>query len=119
MEIPFEDYTDDLDEQLLVRLGFCGCGIPDDCMLFVRDYLELMKKRSDENDDLSTTDTWMENSKKMDDLIREHPRELEYIFYYWLDDKRLTEHGGSVPGWIDGDGYEVLDKLNQWSEENK
>ena len=76
-------------------LGWCGCGRPDDALLFVRDAL------------------W-----RIDGHI---PLELDtgpaYFVYYVLDEKGLTEHGVGVPGWLTDKGRKLLEDLNEWAEQ--
>lgn len=38
------------------------------------------------------------------------------FFYYFLDTKDLTDHGGSVPGWLNEKGDALLDELTEFLE---
>jgi len=38
---------------------------------------------------------------------------LMYFMWYWFDKEELTEHGGSVPGWLTKKGLGMLNKLNK------
>ena len=39
-----------------------------------------------------------------------------YFVYYVLDEKELTEHGTSVPGWLTEKGLTLLQDLNEYLE---
>ena len=88
-------------------LGFCGCGEPDEALSYVHKALQIV-------DDLSrlvhgkkiTYEQWEENNK--DEFVNDGAM---YFMWYFLDNKGLTEHGGSVPGWLTAKGKELLSDL--------
>lgn len=99
-------------------LGFCGCGMPDAALEYVRKALQIV-------DDLKqlvwkkkiTYEQWEERKKEV--FVNDG---AEYFMWYFLDNKKLTEHGGSVPGWLTKKGIELLADLTELSEfpcENK
>jgi hypothetical protein len=55
--IDFEEknYCVNIDEELeciiLERLGFCGCGLPEDAIIFIKAYIDLLIKHNDERDE--------------------------------------------------------------------
>lgn len=80
-------------------LGFCGCGCPDDALHFVGDLLELI-------------DSGFENANFINDAEKIFSNTgLQYLVYYFLDDKGLIEHGGSVPGWLTDYGKDFLKEI--------
>lgn len=86
-------------------LGFCGCGMPADALEYVRKALQLV-------DDVviwgdrSAHEQWEERKRELfsDDGA-------EYFMWYFLNDKGLTDHGTSVPGWLTDKGIELLSDL--------
>lgn len=93
-------------------LGFCGCGMPDDAVEYVRKALQLI-------DDLTqlvyeeklTIEQWKEREKL---IFTDYG--AEYFMWYFLDNKKLTEHGVSVPGWLTEKGTELLSDLIELSK---
>lgn len=94
-------------------LGFCGCGRPEDALVFLRDvlrHIQLLKAVDFSPDtppgELSFQE-WQERGRQIgsDGAL--------YFAYYVLDKKGLTEHGGSVPGWLTPAGKELLQDLEE------
>ena len=92
-------------------LGFCGCGMPDVALEYVRKALQIV-------DDLKqlvyekklTYEQWEERKKKVF-----ANKGAEYFMWYFLNNKELTEHGVSVPGWLTKKGIELLADLTELS----
>ena len=84
--------------------GFCGCGNPDEAMIFIHNVLQLINQEKG----------W---GNEMQCLI---PSEGVYYFVlYTLDDKKLTEHGTSIGGsWLTPKGKEVLADI-EWCLQNE
>ncbi len=80
-----------------IVLGFCGCGSPDDVMLYVRDYL--VKQQGNE---------WG------------NYEDIPYMFLaYWASHNGFTEHGTTVRcSWLTDKGEELLADIN-WCVENE
>jgi len=74
-------------------LDFCGCGNPDSALEYVRDVMQNIKGKDFD-------------SRKYDGK--------EYFVWYYLDNKELTDHGSSVPGWLTEKGEEFLEDLNEY-----
>jgi hypothetical protein len=92
--------------------GFCCCGCPDENLLYILAGMELI---ADRPVDLKVSaDFWKEKEKRV--LALHGSRGAKWLFYYWLDSKELTEHGGSVPGWLTDRGRSVLERLRRWKE---
>lgn len=95
-------------------LGFCGCGAPQLSIRYVRDVLKHIEAvhalpRGDTRDDWGRVyDEWKEAGKAIFSS-----EGAEYFAYYVMDDKGLTEHGGSVPGWLTELGLEVMEDLDE------
>lgn len=98
-------------EEVLINgvVGFCGCGRPDDALKYIHDGLRLI-------DDLElavSESNSFERNSSYDDWryeVEKHFKssEAEYFFYYVMDVLGLTEHGGSVPGWLSDKGKAFL-----------
>lgn len=72
-------------------LGFCGCGDPDDIMLYVKEFLEKLERQD-----------W----GKYEDR--------PYMFLiYWADHNGFTEHGTTARcSWLTDKGKELLNDIN-------
>lgn len=92
-------------------LKWCGCGNPDTALMYMRDVLALLRKRSENS--RAGHDTWTTDSEELHKLLNFtacEPLALSYL--YMLDAFGLTEHGGSVMGsWLTNAGEQLLDKL--------
>ena len=90
-------------------LGFCGCGDPEAALRYIRDVLRLIDEPRP--DGHVEWEKWYEGHRAREVALL--PDEgARWLVYYLLDDKELTEHGGSVPGWLTGKGDDVLAALN-------
>lgn len=93
-------------------LKWCGCGNPDTALMYMRDVLAALHKRSENS--RASTDTWTDDSEELLKLLNFtacEPLALSYL--YMLDALKLTEHGGNVMGsWLTDEGAQLLDKLN-------
>lgn len=88
------------------RLQFCGCGRPELALIFLRDLLSLFARlRAHGSWDY---DAWQAEIKKL------LPNEgSQYLVFYIIDRLGLTEHGGSVPGWLTKEGDAMLADLEK------
>jgi hypothetical protein len=88
-------------------LGFCCCGNPDASLSLVRDVLRHISNLKEFVwSGKRTYEEWDAAGKAICD------GRAMYFLYYFLDAKGWTEHGGSVPGWLTADGYEILEDLD-------
>ena len=78
-------------------LGFCGCYDPESNLEYVLAQLEAIEEYR-----------WKVWPGK-DSLPA-----ATYFFWYWCEKEDLTEHGGTVPGWLTGKGEELLGLLREW-----
>ena len=93
-----ECYYDTVESYLGSLFGFCGCGIPEETLAYLMKGLELV--------DSYIRDDFKEWDKACDDHFK--TKEGRYLVWYIFDAKELTEHGGSVPGWLTPDGKALL-----------
>lgn len=93
-----------LDYILRKVFGFCGCGDPEAAGRYIRDGLQ----------DVADNTTWVRaKGYEYDTYTWKIADEGErYFLWYVLDQTGLTEHGGSVPGWLSVEGLDVLHDLN-------
>lgn len=95
-------------------LGFCGCGDPEGNLEYIRSALEILAERFPRIPDREREqwDTWY---KQHGERVLAHfgNDRSAYFFYYWADRNRLTEHGGSVPGWLTDKGKHFLKVLSE------
>lgn len=88
-------------------LGFCGCGDHESALQHVLGALRLVKKIKD--------DVWSKKTTFDEFHVEEDAyfgnRGVKYFTWYFLSDKKLIEHGGSVPGWLTEKGEDYLHDL--------
>jgi hypothetical protein len=106
------EYEDPVDFIQASILDFCCCGCAEDNLKYVRDVLEyidwIMKqpKGFDKWDGIYAE--WIEKGK-----VLFSNEGAKYFAFYVMHTKGLTEHGGSVPGWLTVEGDELLRDLNE------
>jgi hypothetical protein len=92
--------------------GFCGCGMPDANLEYIRGALQLLADRRLMWDDPSWgkggAQQWLKSCK---DYFESN--KAEYFMWYVLDGNGLIEHGSSVPGWLTCEGEELLELMNE------
>jgi hypothetical protein len=92
-------------------LGFCNCGRPWVSLEFIAKCLKQVDIYHD-----SDFDEWQEENSK---IIGDEG--VQYFAWYFLHSKDLSEHGGSVPGWLTMEGKELLEDLQElipiWDKE--
>jgi hypothetical protein len=101
----------------LDSLGFCGCGLPTEAMVFLRDVLQVLNGK--QGVDFKSFDAKLGELGLPDGGLR-------YFVFYMIDHLGLTEHGGSVNGaWLTDKGRDVLAHIEkygsdyrQWPEES-
>jgi len=100
-------------------MGFCGCGDPEGNLEYVRRGLEhIESKDQPDSNDRAAWDVWWRGHQN-DEISIFGNSQSAYFFYYWADNLKLTEHGGSVPGWLTEKGNIVLELLRTWNSSRK
>ncbi len=90
-------------------LGFCCCGIPNQNLKYVGKALRLLSNLSNQ---LISYEEFNEQQ-----LSLFGSREGAYFMWYFLSSKDLTEHGGSVPGWLSKEGIELMEDIESLEDE--
>tara|TARA_Y100000310_G_scaffold299375_1_gene334191 strand:+ start:3278 stop:3688 length:411 start_codon:yes stop_codon:yes gene_type:complete len=85
-------------------LGYCGCGMPDESLMYIRKILRLIHSLHVEEYD---PNQW----KELDQFFSSEGE--KYTMFYMLEKLELTEHGGCVPGWVTDKGIELLEDLEK------
>lgn len=89
--------------------GFCGCGLPEENLEYIHDGLTHIGAERPEHDGW---DVWYKKWIEEGAVIFGN-ESSRYFFFYWCDTQELTEHGGSVPGWLTEKGKQVLADLRE------
>ena len=102
------DYDNLLDYICTGLLKWCGCGSPESALIYLRDTLADIQHRSEVE--------WKQNppiyAGKLSARMAALPDGLQYIYWYWIDNMELIEHGGSVGGsWLTERGRQFLARL--------
>ena len=94
--------------------NWCGCGMPVLVLEYVKAGLEhINEKRPDGYghgpESLAKWETWYDarRLKVFGSLAAAE------FFYYWADAEGLTEHGVSVPGWLDTKGKQLITLIDE------
>ena len=91
--IPEEEKTPDerlVHDFYFNTLKWCGCGNPDTALMYMRDVLAAMHKRSENNH--ASTNTWAADSEELYKLLNLNACEpLALSYLYMLDALGLTE----------------------------
>jgi len=109
------EYEDPIDFVQASILDFCCCGCPEDNLKYIRDVLEHINWKYGRQEPF---DEWYKEWRVMAPSLFVNDG-AEYFIYYVLAAKNLTEHGGSVPGWLTVEGQELLDDLNELFPKSK
>lgn len=97
--------------------GFCGCGCPYDVAEYIRQALQSIYDIEQKVwTNKVTYNEWKNDNDNKKKKKIYSSQGAEYFIYYVLDQKGLTEHGGSVPGWLTESGKELLLDLNELKE---
>ena len=105
----YEDATGFIHSGLM---GFCGCGMPEDSLRYVREGMRILRNLQSDVDKDDVEDHY----RRHKEACKAHfgSDGAEYFFWYWLNDTmEWAEHGGSVPGWLTETGEAILADLEQ------
>ncbi len=99
-------------------LGFCCCGSPEENISLILEGLRIIDDKYPDGLSAEEYKEWWKEREK--DVLENFGSDVSaYFFYYWADKEELTEHGGSVPGWLTSKGEKLLSLLSEWEELNK
>lgn len=96
-------------------LKFCCCGEPQKNLLMIY-YLLTDLKEWHENIILGK-DEWDKRQEKLKKYVQDNWSIFLDFFYYVMAEKNITEHGGSIPGWVEDEN--LYDTLAVWINEQK
>ena len=115
------------------KLKFCGCGRPEDTLLFIKNLLVIIDekwKQEKTMDNHHERYTMFQNklrevfefeNKQEDNTHFSDTQEgiIQFVLYY-LNEVDILEHGGSVGGsWLSEEGknvLQILNKITEWGE---
>lgn len=91
-------------------LGFCGCGSPESNLEFIYTLLTLKEQKF--KDEI----TYEEYNNKIKEYLQNNIDNITLFFLYFLDHKKITEHGSSVYGqWVKDENF--FNALKEWYKE--
>lgn len=103
-DLEFETF----DSLIQHKLNWCGCGMPDQAQRMIMKALRHINNlQLLVNENKLSWEEWNADSKLLFGY-------WEYVIYYILDEKGLTEHGSGVPGWLTDKGKELLEELEEF-----
>lgn len=103
--------------------GFCGCGMNDVALRYMRDVMRLINEKAPGSDQAPFTPdnpypwerpdykAWRADHRARTDALFHNDKGAEFLAYYLLHDKDLEEHGAGTPGWLSAKGKAVLADL--------
>ena len=101
------------DEEGLLQCGIlkqCGCGNPESNLRLVAKVLRHLndcKQYVWDDTHSMTFDDWVERGREI------APDDILNFIYYTIDEVELTEHGGSIPGWLTPLGHEFMEDVER------
>jgi len=99
----------DIDDYILIDIfDFCGCGHTKSAVEHIIGALKLIKEKDEINKNTKFEDWYEEWAEKVSNFFN-HDRGAQTIMWYCFDRAGLTDHGGSVPGWLTEKGYDLID----------
>ena len=106
-------------DKLCDSLQFCGCGMPEYALVFVRDALSFIEREFGDfkYGSKEREEEWQTYLKKELEIFGS--KGAAYFFYYWAHNMGFEEHGGSVPGWLTHKGKRMVKLLNVFIEREK
>lgn len=111
-----DEEKEDLEQTLCERLGFCGCGMPDDALSLINDIIQKYIGMPPYSRGFNGKE-WREHCENKERILKkiidENYDGVRYVLFYLLDDKKITFHGGSVPGEIED--KEFANKLSRYA----
>lgn len=99
-------------EDLLIKrfTGFCGCGNPEEALQFMAKVLRMLHTITGEG-----YEARLQAEKDIFAITG-----ASTFTYYVLSELGLTEHGGSLPGWLTQKGIEFMEDVEElYSEESE
>lgn len=104
-------------------LDFCLCGDPEINLSLIYDLLTFLKERSNIDDKTTGFENWLNLYRLREQFlikyVKDNPKAFLNFFWYVMAKKNITEHGSSIPGWIDDENfYEALCLWNQEREKD-
>ncbi len=107
----------DVQGYLLGRLGFCGCGIPDVALSLINDLLAYIEEfRSKPYTGSFQGKEWdahcSADKAALQKVIDDNQDGVKSCLFYLVSSKNITNHGGSIPGWIED--HEFRRKLKSY-----
>ena len=106
------DDPGDLLQTALLR--FCGCGSPEDNLIYVLGGMTLAEEKGP--DGYEAFSAWWHDKEKRE-IAHFGSEAAARFFHYWLDKEHLTEHGSALPGWLSKRGKSLLVLLREWKAE--
>lgn len=111
----YVSYTD-IKSELLSRLGFCGCGLPDESLNLINDLMIYIRQWNTPFEGILLSKEWeirnKANHEYLHKIIASNYDGLCYVLFNLLADKNITRHGGSLPGWVED--YKFAEKLEKY-----
>lgn len=102
-----DERFDDLSSMIIEGcFKWCGCGDRDSAMERIHKGLKHINDWH-RDDKKITWEEWRDEQKKLFNG-------WEYVIFYMFDERGITEHGGSVPGWLTNGGHDLLDILDSY-----
>jgi hypothetical protein len=107
---------DDAEQYLETRvLGFCPCG-KGTILEYVLGSLELIDWKTIQHEKNVPWDTYFKLWRSKCNFFFGNEMAEDFMWHF-LDREDYTDHGGSVPGWLNDKGFALRDAIRQVLEE--
>lgn len=110
-------YCDPLEFIMHEIFKWCGCGLSENALNYV--YMHMLPFLRLQDYEYNTVYSIKRTKSAYENIYNSFKNDIEgadYFFWYWLDNLGLTEHGGSIPGWLTEKGYELIQELKERKE---
>lgn len=107
-------YQDAEDFLNIALLHGCGCGNPDENILYVLKGLELLEPKCSSNDRKAILAFY--DARRTKEVTHFGSRAAAQFFHYWATREGYLEHGTSIPGWLTEKGHTLVALLRDWRE---
>lgn len=99
-------------------LGFCGCGNPEQNLLLIHQLLTKHEDGQKKRSGLPYQEghvLFCMQEEELKKFAQDNWEGLLRFFWYVMAEKNITNHGGSIPGWVEDRNF--MDALEKWKIE--
>lgn len=106
-------YENETDLILSGFFKFCGCGLPEKALRYIKDVMIHIQQLQEYHLSKSPGDEFADfySGWELRGETLYGNEGAKYVIWYVLDNTGMTEHGASVPGWLTPLGEDILQDI--------